>query len=104
MGDCLAKHTDRQIDVWNAYFDEQWNIPSRADWYAMQIAAMLSSGKNVSPNDFKMKFKAASDETPICNLTPEQATKMALERRFGAFGVKNLDELKNWESVKNNGR
>ncbi|MEM2932493.1 MAG: hypothetical protein QXI61_06600 [Nitrososphaerota archaeon] len=57
----LSKITYREYLLWKEWIDNQWNNPSRTDYYLMQIARMLSSRK-CSIDDFRLKFRLRSSK------------------------------------------
>jgi hypothetical protein len=53
--------TSRQFHAWNAYFELELEHPSRADFYAMRIAAEVAMSRGVPEvelRDFALSFNA----------------------------------------------
>ena len=46
--------THRQYLAWQRWLDEQWNEPSRSDYYAMQVAAAVMLKGHEAPEDFRL--------------------------------------------------
>lgn len=74
-----------------AWLDEEEDRPSRADWYAMQIAAEIRRTRvkdpgKVSINDMKLKMEAP--KPPPLPTTREEAAAMAKSRWAGMLNVK----------------
>lgn len=38
LSECMRKTTWRQFMIWTEWIQEEWNIPDKSDYYAMQIA------------------------------------------------------------------
>jgi hypothetical protein len=58
LPECMRRHTPRQLKIWLAWLDLQWNRPSRSDWYAMQIAFNIACVRGMfakSPPSFGLK-------------------------------------------------
>ena len=61
----MARHTHRQLLTWLVWLRDQWNNPSRADYYLMRVAlevrasAMAEAGSKFSGSldDFRINFK-----------------------------------------------
>lgn len=52
----------REYKVWLTHFEEEWQRPSRTDWYLMQIAREVACVLSKNPNKietktFKLKFE-----------------------------------------------
>lgn len=61
--------TNRELRTAERWIDDQMSVPSRSDYYAMQVArevAMVLCGKEtrdkVSTNDFRLRFDRDGDE------------------------------------------
>lgn len=53
--------THRQFKAWQEWEREQWNHPSRDNWYEMQTACevrrvLMKDKSATTPQDFKMRF------------------------------------------------
>ncbi len=74
-----------------AWLEEEAERPSRADWYAMQIAMEVHRGRVSDPSSVKLTdkmLKRAERTKPAAPLTKEEATARAQSRWFGMLGVK----------------
>lgn len=63
--------TDRQFQAWQAWLKADWNRPSRADHYAMQVASCMG-GKQVKPLKFtfdESKPRMSDQEAEFWTLT-----------------------------------
>lgn len=73
VSECMKRTTHRQYKAWQIWLDEQWHKPSRADHYAMQIAAevhliwnFLFGDKSVPDfSEFLLKFEKKRPLTPM---------------------------------------
>lgn len=61
LGDYLYSVMEEEHRVNVAHLDAAWNEPSRADHYAMQIAAMLSTGSG-GLDRFRIRFERVAEE------------------------------------------
>lgn len=69
IGECLQKHTHRQMLSWMAYLDMDANRPDKVENYLMQIAAEIRKTKAKNPRsvrieDFRLKFGNGSSQEP----------------------------------------
>lgn len=88
--------TSRQYEAWQAWLDSEWDVPSRPDWYAMQVSKYLHDIKYMlSENppqrevrDFKLQFKTSSTSTKV--LTPEEQEQEDLEIKHSILGALGL--------------
>lgn len=97
LEECMRSHTERQLSAWIYWLDEQWDRPSRSDWYLMQItceirrflAAMAGSKIQIQPKDFKLTFvqeptqPSAGPESPSstgCTIPPKETDAEREER------------------------
>lgn len=81
---CLRTTTHRQYRSWNEWIERQWDRPSRADLYLMQIAMAVRQGQVKTPadvrlEDFRLKFR-----TPSADGKNSDAAK---SRWMGAVGM-----------------
>jgi hypothetical protein len=72
--------THRQLQAWNKWLDEQWNNPSRADWYQMQTSSEIARGhaknpENVNPKKFKLKFEEPEKLIPPKKKKPKSSAE-----------------------------
>lgn len=78
----IAKHTRRQLQIWNAWFLLDMNNPSRADYYTMQAAAVQC--KNPPELDkLRIKFRPKGEAS---SMTREQAAAYSKMKWLGALG------------------
>ena len=91
---CLKEHTHRELLVWNAWLDQEWDNPSRSDWYAMQVAAevqrlyeqRLKSPKPVQVKDMKLNFTTEKDANKPLRVEKKVATAWSKARWFSWLG------------------
>lgn len=62
--------THRQFCVWRAWLDEQWNRPSRSDYYAMRVAqrchqAIARHPHQITVDDQRIQFLRRDDKEPV---------------------------------------
>ena len=76
LEECLTRITHRQFLTYRDYFRAQWEEPSRADYYAMQVALGVYNSIPVkkparSLDDFRLRFKsdAPVDEKTLLELS-----------------------------------
>lgn len=86
--DYVRSHTHRQHTTWVAWLDLEWDRPSRADHYAMQIArcvlqANAKKGARVKHDDMRLKFLAPTPK-PV---SVEVATAWSQAKWFAALGM-----------------
>lgn len=70
--------------------DEQLDVPDRADWYAMQIAAEVRRGlvkdpRRVKADDFRIRFQRQKPAPPV---SPEEQLRRSKAQWFAAVGMK----------------
>ena len=80
--------TLRQFAVWDAWVAEDFNNPSRTDYYLMGIAANvirphLTEGARVTLDDFRIKFGKQAEENKMPTQKEIEANKA---RWFEAVG------------------
>lgn len=71
--------THRQFLAWDYWVQEQWNKPSRADHYMMQMTH-TQCRKGVKPEDLEIKFNLRRRRTPVMEDRVEAAKRRALSR------------------------
>lgn len=67
LDQCMKTHTERQLSAWLRWLDDEYENPSRTDWYLMRIAQRIQQfqqafGKSAQPismEDQKVKFESA---------------------------------------------
>jgi len=62
LSECIEKHTYREYRTWMIWLEEQWNEPSRTDYYLMQIArevatVLMKNSDTVKVGQFKLPFE-----------------------------------------------
>lgn len=82
--------THRQAMAYNNWLDAQWNVPTRADYYAMQIACEVRRVMSEKPREvllghMKLDFKPTAASKPM---TPEQAAAASKSTWLSIFGPK----------------
>jgi hypothetical protein len=63
LGECMRKHTQRQLRVWLAWLEIQLNIPDRTAYYLAQLTAEVRRGhvrkpESVQTKTFIMQFRS----------------------------------------------
>lgn len=83
----------REVAARLQWLEDQWNEPSRTDYYLMQVAlesffSHRKRPKDPLPSDWKIPFKFEKRDQPANKpKTREQATAWAKARWFGLVGV-----------------
>ena len=79
----------RQLLAWQAWFEMEWNRPSRTDHYLMQlnydVRYLFSKTRPRTLDPLKIPFRRADPEKP---LTPEEATQRSRTAVIAASGGK----------------
>lgn len=94
LDECKQKHTFRQYMTWMAWFDAQWDVPSRADNYAMQIAMEVRRVLHKTPVSVKMKHfvlrwvRGKKAGRAAGKADKAAATKASKRRWFSVVGIK----------------
>lgn len=93
--------THRQFLVWHAWLRKEWDMPSRADHYAMQTAAevrrtALKDKNSVQLNQFKIPFKwekrkQGKEVKKSAEQARKEAGKAALKRSLARLGMTEAD-------------
>lgn len=79
--ECLSRVTHREYLIWMERFREEWNEPSRTDYYLMQIAAtQIMSKKRFSLDKLRIKF---TTDRPSRTTTDVQMDKARWALRLG---------------------
>ena len=88
VDECMKRVRHREYLAWMAKFREEWNEPSRSDYYLMQIAAAMIRMKKGGLDQLKIPFKFKEGPTKEeAKMTAETATELAKARwktRLGA--------------------
>jgi hypothetical protein len=84
----MEQHTERELRVWLAWLDMQWNRPSRTDWYLMRVASEVIRARardpgSVTPEKMKLKFNVGEARR---SHSVGQASALAKARWFAAAG------------------
>lgn len=99
LADCIRAHTHRQYLTWMAWLDEQWNSPSRTDYYLIQIAylvgcvmSMFSSRRSTTRFEtYKLKFTTpAAKKSAAGRDMAAAASKAGWFGMFGMLGARKL--------------
>jgi hypothetical protein len=91
LRDVLAM-THREFLTWQAWFAEQWSVPSREDYYLAQIACEVRRVLSRKPGkvllkDFVLQFGEGKAKPPP--MTREQAAEAA-KARWAGFMTKTV--------------
>ena len=103
--------TNRQLNAWTEWFQEEWNNPSRTDHYLMKIvaeleAARLPKGRSINADGLKINF-TFGNEKPRKSKRPKPKQKIANQqnmkrvvigwaRSSGMVTVRSPEELKTY--------
>jgi len=78
LTDVMEKTSHRQYLLWMEWLDQQWNKPTRTDWYLIQLTAELRRGftraKNILLDPWKINFSRKKKTEPK-KLTAEEIAK-----------------------------
>jgi hypothetical protein len=85
----MRSHTEKELKVWLAWLDMQWDQPDRTDCYLMQVACevrrvLARNPRAIHVKDFKLKFPRRS-RTKV--MSKEQAAAWSKARWFAAVGL-----------------
>lgn len=96
--------THRQFLAWQAWLDDQWNEPSRADYYAMSTACHVRKSQSTEPQkvkfeDFKIPFvtstkakaKKPLDPTTGLEMTDEKIARFHRNRALASIGAFSMN-------------
>jgi hypothetical protein len=78
--------THRQFTVWTAWLRWEWNRPSRADHYAMQIAKVSLKDNSPGFSSYKIPFEAVKPE-PAQRMSREDEIAITKATWFAALGI-----------------
>lgn len=83
--------THRQFLAWGYWLKEQWEHPSRTDYYLMQVAFEVLRGNLSKPavlklSDMKLKFKHG--KKPMSEEHKKNLTDLAKAQWLGWVGLK----------------
>lgn len=87
LQECMEKHTERQLDIWNAWFDIQWSRPSRTDWYIMQNGFETRRAHAKRPKLVKLKHMILKFGGGKATIDPKIALAYSKARWFAGLGV-----------------
>lgn len=86
---CMKSMTHREYLTWLEWLDQQWDEPSRSDYYLMQIAAEVRRGyvasryaRRIRIPDFRLRF-----QRPRRPRNLREATRWAKAKWFAALGI-----------------
>lgn len=88
----MSTTTHREFLTWCAWFDKEWNQPSRSDWYLMQIAkevfcVLRKDRKSITADKFKIEFKQVKPKSDS-SLSKEVKTNWAKSAWMALVGYK----------------
>lgn len=113
----MSSWTERQLATALAWMEEEMGVPSRSDWYAMQVAQQVHSVQGLftkgfkppDPGEFQLRFKSQTTATGAegdsgtgsdgetghrqgttstkSKVTREQAAAWSKAKWFGALGI-----------------
>lgn len=86
--ECWEKVTYREFLTWQAWLNNQWNEPSRTDYYLMQIAAWVAGKAQVNVASFRLPFTFKKQEAKLVKLeSAEKTVERSKSRWFGFLGI-----------------
>lgn len=83
--------THRQFKAWEAWFELEWNVPNRADYYAMNVAAEVRRSRAKNPGVVKvedLRLKLEKKKVDEGGATQEQLNEMHKQRAIKRLGRK----------------
>lgn len=68
VAECMRRVSHREFLGWVAWMNNQWNSPSRSDWYLMELMAVVrrlmhDNPASVQPRQFRLRFDDESAES-----------------------------------------
>lgn len=92
VAECMQRVSYREYLAWRERFKQEWNTPSRTDYYLMQLAALTIRMRKGSLDNLKIpfKFKSRSSQEGSFGketMTVELATAIAKARWHARLGV-----------------
>jgi hypothetical protein len=99
LGECLRRVTHREYRLWTAWFNRQWDRPSRSDYYLMQIATEVRRVLSTKPQTIKMEHARLRFRPPEAKppWTPERVrheSEIAKARLRMVLKAHNVPESK----------
>ena len=83
--------THREFLTWQAWIDQQWNRPSRSDYYEMQTACQVARVLAKSPGNIKIEhFKLPFGEDGTRQQKAEEDKKIAEQAKASWAGVLSM--------------
>lgn len=55
LRECMRQHTNREYLTWMDWLEEQWEHPTRGDFYLMQIARQVACVLSKEPDRIKLQ-------------------------------------------------
>jgi hypothetical protein len=88
----MRMHTEKELKVWLAWLDMQWDQPDRTDCYLMQVACevrrvLARNPRAIHVKDFKLKFPRRAR---VSVMSKEHAAARSKARWFAAVGLNTL--------------
>ncbi len=88
LRDCLENHTHREFLTMDGWLDEEWNNPSRSDFYMMQntlymireIRGLFTSKVNIKFEHMRLKFDREESK-------PKSAEQVAMNSKAAWFAA-----------------
>ena len=88
LRECLKKTTNREYRTWMQWLTDDMNRPSRSDYYAMQIAAVMGGG---DVNKLRIPFEPViPTKGTRGGISKEHATAYAKAKWCGVTGFKKV--------------
>lgn len=78
--------TERQFNTWQRWLSDQWDLPDRGDYYAMQIAAAVKDvstafskhrRRSADPNKLRLAFTHRGSRPALTEAEAEVRSKIA---------------------------
>lgn len=83
LAECKAAHTNREFQLWELWYEQQWNKPSRTDNYLMALTEevrrfrymFLKNPPPINDSDFKLTFTRQTVEQKVQLSLQEKAAR-----------------------------
>ena len=84
----MRSMTHREYEARLAWIDKYEDVPSRDNWYMMQVAAEVRRSQLKNPSSVSLKDMKLKKEEVTQPVTLEEATARAKTRWYGMLGIK----------------
>lgn len=80
----MDAHTNREYNAWQVWLDNQWNIPTRDNYYNMQVAQRVQQVLSSNPNKIQLKHQKidfTTKEKAKKKLTEDEKSKLIAQSK-----------------------